>query len=124
MTRGNGKGPTSLMPTEVGDPYFPGARGGAGSDCAQATPQTVQTIAWSGALRQAPRGLQAFSQDHPGHHRPGGSADDRRREQQHDDPRKAHPARQQRPQQRHASPRATARMALITTRTADSRAQP
>ena len=60
MTRGNGKGRTSLMPTEVGDPYFPGARGGAGSDCAQTTPQTVQTIAWFGTLRQAPRGLQTF----------------------------------------------------------------
>lgn len=60
MTRGNGKGLTSLMPTEVGNPYFTGARGGAGSDCAQARPQTVQTIAWFGMPQQAPRGLQTF----------------------------------------------------------------
>jgi len=48
------------MPTEVGIPYFTGARGGAASDCAQVAPQTVQTIARFGTLRLAPRGLQTF----------------------------------------------------------------
>lgn len=123
MTRGIGKGRTSLMPTEVGEPHFPSARGGAGSDCAQDTPHTVQTIARFGRLRQAPRGLQTFlrttldtTQEAPLAIVDGNSSTD--------DPRMARQARQQRPQERHASPRAMAHMALITTRTADSRAQP
>ena len=110
------------MPTEVGDPYFTGARGGAGSDYAHAMPQTMQTIAWSGTLRQAPRGLQTFlrttldtTQEAPLAIVDGNSSMTIR----------ARPtAGQQRPQKRHASARAMARMTLITTRTADSKAQP